>query len=838
MKNVTLMLAGMLAAVGASAAPVYVALSGDGSDGTSWVKAYTNIQTAINSPNAVNGVWIKADTYAITNPIIMANGVSLYGGFDGTEASLSERDWRANATIITNTVAADATSPVKRVVQCDSWSNWRLDGLRITGGSLYSASYSSDNSNRGAGVSMNGSAGSNVIANCSIAGNRGLGGSGAYSAGLGMNLAVNATFLIENTIFDENVSQSINGHAQLANGNNTTVTFRNCVFRRGQSGGYGSGVTKGKDCQATLRIENCVFISNGKVGGGDRTQALEITGPGGGPTYVYNCSFLDHTNSAAPAVAENENDSTLVMYNNHFYNNTTMFKDWVSSSLSNNVNTIADLNALPEAEGNVAGDPRFIDRAKLDLRFPVSSPCVDAGTNFLGFAPDSDYYGNARPSNIAGAGGETAGNTHDIGIYELLPGVNYAVFVALSGDGSDGSSWAKAYTNIQTAVGHPYASVDGVWIKSGVYPITSPVMMTNNAALYGGFAGTETLLTQRDWRANATIITNTVTASASEPIKRVVQCDSQSNWRLDGLHMVGGSLYSSSFSGNNPNRGAGVSMNGSGGSNVIANCRIAGNRGAGGAGAYSAGLGLNVADKATYVIENTILDDNVGQSVNGHAHLTGGNPATTVMFRNCVFRRGKCGNGNYGSGITKGVSCWSTLRIENCVFIDNGHSLDRTKAIEINPGGGPTYVYNCSFVDHTNSAAPVVAELTDDSTMLLYNNHFYNNSLIYRDVAPGATNNINSITALNDLSEAEGNLAGDPKYIDRANLDLRFPKSSPCVDAGTNVLGSAPSSDYYGNVRPVDIVGVGAEGAGNGYDIGIYEVPLPPPPPGTLFKLL
>lgn len=194
---------------------------------------------------------------------------------------------------------------------------------------------------------------------------------------------------------------------------------------------------------------------------------------------------------------------------------------------------------------------------------------------------------------------------------------------------------------------------------------------------------------------------------------------------------------------------------------------------------------------------------------------------------------------NYNSVINKGTGELAAMRIENCSFIDNGrpaNSYSQALTFE-GPLGGPTYVYNCSFVDHTNGTAVTIAEVTADSTLELYNNLFYNNSVLYKDIGPGVTNNVNTITALNALPEAKGNVTGDPLFLDKANLDLRFPKSSPCVDAGTNVLGFAPSSDYYDNPRPVDRVGIGAEGSGSGYDIGIYELPLPLRP-GTVMIVL
>ena len=213
--------------------------------------------------------------------------------------------------------------------------------------------------------------------------------------------------------------------------------------------------------------------------------------------------------------------------------------------------------------------------------------------------------------------------------------------------------------------------------------------------------------------------------------------------------------------------------------------------------------------------------------------MLGSQAGSRIVFRNCVFRRNQS---NYNSVINKAAGELAALRIENCSFIDNGRAANTySQALTVEgPGGGPTYVYNCSFVDHTNGTAVTIAEVTADTTLELYNNHFFNNSGMFKDIAPGATNSIILIAALNALPEAEGNVTGDPLFFDKAALDLRFPKASPCVDAGTNVLGFAPGSDYYGTLRPVDIAGFGAEQTGSEYDIGVYEVPPPPLPKGTV----
>jgi LPXTG-site transpeptidase (sortase) family protein len=91
-------------------------------------------------------------------------------------------------------------------------------------------------------------------------------------------------------------------------------------------------------------------------------------------------------------------------------------------------------------------------------------------------------------------------------------GVRYAAPSAV-GSG-DCSSWANACT-LQTALSVA-VSGDQIWVKAGVYypgaagDRTATFTLRNGVALYGGFAGTETLLSQRNWSTNKTILSGDI----------------------------------------------------------------------------------------------------------------------------------------------------------------------------------------------------------------------------------------------------------------------------------------------------------------------------------------
>ncbi len=83
---------------------IYVATDGNGTDGSSWVNAYINIQTAIDASSSGDEIWVKEGVY-YADPqapglaedvdrslsIILKSGVKLYGGFTADEAGIEDR---------------------------------------------------------------------------------------------------------------------------------------------------------------------------------------------------------------------------------------------------------------------------------------------------------------------------------------------------------------------------------------------------------------------------------------------------------------------------------------------------------------------------------------------------------------------------------------------------------------------------------------------------------------------------------------------------------------------------------------------------------------------------
>ena len=89
-----------------------------------------------------------------------------------------------------------------------------------------------------------------------------------------------------------------------------------------------------------------------------------------------------------------------------------------------------------------------------------------------------------------------------------------------AGGVNDGSSWADAFIDLQQALSVAEPG-DEIWVAAGTYTPTSGAdrsisfVLSSAVAVYGGFAGTETLRHERDWVANLTVLSGEIGAAGT-----------------------------------------------------------------------------------------------------------------------------------------------------------------------------------------------------------------------------------------------------------------------------------------------------------------------------------
>ncbi|MFM6519023.1 MAG: DUF1565 domain-containing protein, partial [Microcystis panniformis] len=141
---------------------IYVRSNAGGSNnGTSWTDAFTSLQDALAAARSGDTIWVAGGTYKPTittdrtATFTLKNQVEIYGGFAGSETSLSQRDIVANPTILSGDIGTvnNAGDNVYHVLTANLTTNAAvLDGFTISGGN---ANGTGTNQNLGGGLFNN-----------------------------------------------------------------------------------------------------------------------------------------------------------------------------------------------------------------------------------------------------------------------------------------------------------------------------------------------------------------------------------------------------------------------------------------------------------------------------------------------------------------------------------------------------------------------------------------------------------------------------------------------------------------------------------------------------------
>ncbi len=102
-----------------------------------------------------------------------------------------------------------------------------------------------------------------------------------------------------------------------------------------------------------------------------------------------------------------------------------------------------------------------------------------------------------------------------IGVTGWVPATYYLYVNPTASGNGDGGSWQNAFNSLVQGLNNAYPGAI-VWVTKGVYKPTNgtdrnvTLIVKNNVRLYGGFAGNETSLDQRNWQLNETILSGNI----------------------------------------------------------------------------------------------------------------------------------------------------------------------------------------------------------------------------------------------------------------------------------------------------------------------------------------
>jgi len=287
--------------------------------------------------------------------------------------------------------------------------------------------------------------------------------------------------------------------------------------------------------------------------------------------------------------------------------------------------------------------------------------------------------------------------------------------------GGDGTTWATAFVDLTDALSAAAGSsgqVNQIWVAAGVYKPdratgdrSASFHLGNGLALYGGFAGGETDLAERDVSLNLTTLSGDlgVPGDTSDNSFHVVVADLNDETAvLDGFTITGGNA-----DGVDPDDGGGGIRVYGGGSPTFRDCTVTLNTAA----RFGAGAYLFVNNRSTF--EGCTFSSNV---VTGTTWPEGGGGLYAYaecdpVLTDCVFR---ANSATYGAGMAILFNCEPVLT--SCTFEGNTGPIESQGA---NQGAG-LYAYSfcqpalqrCVISDNTAGFGGGMASLLESTATL------------------------------------------------------------------------------------------------------------------------
>lgn len=401
---------------------IYVDINATGNnDGTSWTDAFTNLMSATINANHLSQIWVAAGTYypsSTGNRSLSFEPIAeMYGGFYGTEAHLSERDWEANPTILSGDIGnvGDETDNTYTVLNLRASDSIVIDGFTISNG--YSDHATDPIKKYGAGVYIINGVTPIAIKNCIVKNNIARASTGIYCK---MNVpGKTKNITIENTRITQNKARWATAFDMMVVDGILDANLINCLV----------------DSNQTLNL----FSSNGFTYSGGRFIEYAVGGDFGNPKMngkMINCTFTENIDFGPPtpraAVGVQGPTLDLEIYNTIFWYaignitsidngtqpepNSVLVNNTISTDVMNTATYVTSTN-------NTQTDPLFTDPALMDYTLQSGSPAIDGGSTsgIMSLIPTTDLAGGVRENGVI-----------DLGCYEYCLGTAIDVTTTIS----------------------------------------------------------------------------------------------------------------------------------------------------------------------------------------------------------------------------------------------------------------------------------------------------------------------------------------------------------------------------------------------------------------------
>jgi predicted outer membrane repeat protein len=720
------------------------------------------------------------------------NGGAIYCG-NGSSYNLNNSSFTGNTSAYGGALYTLENSSYD-IVNCDFISN----SVSHKGGAVYSKEIHSTSN----------------FTDCAIKFNLASSGGGIYNDN-------DSSPDIVRCIFESNTADIGGG---MCNGS-SAPKIKNCEFRSNTATVYyGGGI---HNSSAIPTIFNCLFISNSAAahgGGLDNMNSSAVitnctfsqnSSQYGGGVYAYD-SYTTLNNSIVWGNTASVNGNEIGMVGNIVQNYTTTMN---YSCYGNQAGDFYKSGGSFVQTGTINSDPRMLK----DFRLIGTSPCVNSGNNSYN-SESYDLGGRQRIQN----------STIDMGAYEWTDGSDPSgnvLYVDHSASGANtGFNWPDAFNSLQDALDFVIPGCE-VWVAKGTYKPSSfydleifyndtirnyHFRLINGVGIYGGFNGNETVLGQRDFSANETILSGDVGFSGYEGDNcyNVIYNPSQtpsidSTAVIDGFTITGASYENGSFG----TYGGGMRNENS--SPTIANCNFLQNN------AYEGG-GMSNKSSSSPLVTNC-------RFIQNQCFLFGGGvyngSSSFPKFTDCEFISNTSG---YGGAL---VTDEASMDITNCLIIENtaiygGGLFNMYATIDIT---GCTLSGNIAVPDADEEAwgggmCNMASEVTLNNSIISGNQASHAGNEIYIMALATETTALNYScysNGPNDIVKYDSNgiflpdaycITSDPAFVDPAGGDYRLYGFSPAVNTGNNSYNLL-ATDIRGKARIQNAV----------IDMGAYE---------------
>ena len=377
---------------------------------------------------------------------------------------------------------------------------------------------------------------------------------------------------------------------------------------------------------------------------------------------------------------------------------------------------------------------------------------------------------------------------------------------------NNGKDWTNAFTSLQSAINIlAFSYVDEIWVSTGVYfPNTSDRAATfsinkNGAKIYGGFNGTETQLSNRNWITNPTILSGDLSENDDTTISFTNTLRNDNSYHIvtanaNNIILDGFTLSNAHANGTATadKTGAAILKTATVSNLTIKNCIFKNNVSHnGGAGIFAE---YTTTGSTSLNIENSEFRNNLATYATSIYSYTNINTNLNINISNTLFdnnmaidngtTKGYAGSAGWYRAFANGSTL--TTNFTNNTYVNNldtgthASALNRATIGLEKRGTGivNSQINNCIFwnnLDVGNATAKAINRIADTFSPTTT---FVNNSLD-SDNFSTITNKVNSITT-------------NPQFVSTTNFQLT--SGSPAIDAGnnTNVLGT---TDLLGNAR-------------------------------------